>query len=180
MRHALARVRPTPVERAAPLPGDELVAPADVVMDRAFSLAAPPDAVWPWLVQLGKERAGWYLPRPVERLVPPARRALRHLDPRWQRLEADQVVPDWGGAGATFTVATVEPPRRLVYASTRGRTSLSWAITLAPEGASTATRVHLRLRLAPVRHVRLAEHLGGAFDLLTIAGLASGLDERLG
>ena len=31
-------------------------------MDRAFEVSAPPDVVWPWLVQLGKARAGWYLP----------------------------------------------------------------------------------------------------------------------
>ena len=47
----------------APLPGDDLVR-ADVVMDRGFDLPAPPDEVWPWLVQLGKRRAGWYLRRP--------------------------------------------------------------------------------------------------------------------
>jgi hypothetical protein len=39
--------------------------------------------------------------------------------------------------------------------------------------------VHLRLRLGPVRRVRLATHVGGAFDALTIAGLAAGLRERL-
>ena len=26
----------------------------------AIDLAAPPDRVWPWLVQMGAERAGWY------------------------------------------------------------------------------------------------------------------------
>ena len=62
--------RATPAERASSLPGDDLVA-ADVVMDRGFDLGAPPSEVWPWLVQLGKRRAGWYLPRSVEVLVPP-------------------------------------------------------------------------------------------------------------
>ena len=174
-----SRVEPTAAERAAALPGDDLVVPADVVMDRAFSLAAPPEAVWPWIVQLGKDRAGWYLSHRVERLVPPRRRALRHLDPRWQRLEPGDVVPDWGGSDATFTVALVESPRTLVHTSTRGRTGVSWAIVLRPEGDGEATRVHLRLRLGPVRHRWLAEHLGGAVDLLTIAGLAAGLDERV-
>ena len=67
------RARATDEERLAPLPGDDLVV-ADVVMDRGFDLPAPPDEVWPWLVQLGKRRAGWYLPGSVERLVPPSRR----------------------------------------------------------------------------------------------------------
>ena len=56
-------VDPSPEDVALALPGDDLVPRADVVMDRAFDLPAPPEVVWPWFVQLGKKRAGWYLPR---------------------------------------------------------------------------------------------------------------------
>lgn len=169
--------RPTAAERAATLPGDELVSPADVVMDRAFSLPAPPDEVWPWLVQLGKRRAGWYLPRWFERLVPPGRRGLRTLDPAYLSLAVGDVIPDWGGRDATFTVAELEPGHHLLHTSVRGRTRVTWCLRLAPEG--TGTRLHLRLRLAPVKHRLLAEHGGGAFDRLTVAGLAAGLRERV-
>lgn len=62
-------VEATEAERKTRRPGDALVDPADVVMDRAFTLEAPRAAVWPWLVQLGKGRAGWYLP-PGHRAVP--------------------------------------------------------------------------------------------------------------
>jgi hypothetical protein len=62
-----AAVTATEAERAAALPGDEIVADPDVVMDRGFGVPAAPEVVWPWLVQLGKARAGWYLPRAVER-----------------------------------------------------------------------------------------------------------------
>jgi len=40
--------------------------------------------------------------------------------------------------------------------------------------------MHLRLRLAPVKHRWLAEYGGGLVDLLTISGLAAGLRERVG
>lgn len=171
-------VRPTPAERSATLPGDDLVDPADVVMDRAFTVPALPEVVWPWLVQLGKRRAGWYLPAAVERLVPPARRGLRSIDPGLQHLAVGDVVPDWGGADATFTVTEIEPASHLLYTSTRGRTHLTWCLRLEPR-TPDACRVHLRLRLAPVRHVRVAETLGGGFDLATVAGLAAGLRERV-
>ncbi|MFC0438481.1 SRPBCC family protein [Kutzneria buriramensis] len=171
------RVRATLAERAEPRPGDDLVAPADVVMDRGFTVEAPPEAVWPWLAQLGKRRAGWYLPRRVERLLPPRRRALRRLDPRWTNLRVGDVIPDYGGRDETFEVAAVDPPRSLVYTSRRGHTLVSWSITLRPAGSGT--RVLLRLRLAPVRHRRLAETLGEFFDFATIAGMAAGLRERL-
>lgn len=169
----------TASERRTPLPGDDLVR-ADVVMDRGFDLAPPPDEVWPWLVQLGKRRAGWYLPASVERLVPASRRALRHLEPSLLRHEVGDVIPDWGGADATFTVAAIEPSRLLLYTSRRGRTDLTWCLHLSPGASTGGTRVHLRLRLGPVRHRRTAESVGGLFDAVTIVGLAAGLRERVG
>lgn len=170
-------VRATQAETRRQLVGDRLVPDANVVMDRAFTLAAPPAAVWPWFVQLGKRRAGWYLPRSVERLVPVGRRALRRVDPALQGLAVGDVIPDWGGADATFEVAVLEPPSALVHVSTRGRVRLSWAIVLT--GTDGVTRVHLRLRLGGVRRERLARVGGGLFDWLTILGLAAGLRERV-
>lgn len=166
-------VSPTRSEVLAALPGDELV-DADVVMDRAFTVSAAPEQVWPWIVQLGKGRGGWYLQRRAERLLP--RRALRHLDPRWQELAVGAVVPDYG-RNATLVVASIDPHRSLVYTSDRGRTAFSWAIVLRPTDAGT--RLNLRLRMGPVTHVRLASVVGGLFDEATIAGMAAGLRERV-
>jgi hypothetical protein len=157
--------------------GDELVASANVVMDRAFTVPGDPATVWPWIAQLGKWRAGWYLPSHVERLVPRRRRAAMTILDRWQHLAPGDVVADYGGRDATFTVAEIDPPHVLVYRSQRGRTALSWSITLRP--AAHGTRVLLRLRLGPVRRVWLAESVGDWFDALTIAGMAAGLRERL-
>jgi hypothetical protein len=171
-------VRAEERERAAALPGDEIVPDADVVMDRGFDLRAAPGEVWPWFVQLGKNRAGWYLPRAVERLFPARRRALRRIEPGLQSLAVGDVIPDWGGAAATFEVAALDQPSTIVYRSRRGRTGVSWAIVLSP-GAGGTTRVHLRLRLSPVRRRRFAEVGGGLVDWLTIAGLAAGLRERV-
>ena len=98
-------VAATAAEQRAERPGDELVGPADVVMDRAFTVAAPPERVWPWLVQLGKRRAGWYLPARAERFLPPARRAARAVNPAWLGLRPGDVIPDYGGRHETFEVA---------------------------------------------------------------------------
>ena len=170
-------VRATEDEVGAELPGDELVS-ADVSMDRAFTLDAPPFVVWPWLVQIGKDRAGWYLPRVVERFVPRGRRAARRLDPRFASLEVGQTISDWGGRNATLTAAEIDPPRVLVYRSRRGRTSFSWALVLRDVDGGR-TRIQSRVRIGPVRRRRLAEYGGGAFDAATISGLAHGLRERL-
>ncbi|NMO88996.1 hypothetical protein [Actinomycetospora sp. TBRC 11914] len=167
-----------PAEVAARLPGDDLVPDAQVTMDRAFDLPAPPDAVWPWFAQLGKHRAGWYLPARLERVVPPRRRALRRIDPTLQHLAPGDVIDDWGGRDATFTIETHEPPTTLVHSSRRGALRISWAIVLRP--GPTGTRVHLRFRIAGVRRVWLVRTGGELVDLLTVAGLAAGLRERIG
>jgi hypothetical protein len=174
-------VEATPDDVRRSLPGDELVPKPDVVMDRAFDLAAPPAAVWPWFLQLGKKRAGWYLPRTLERFVPSSRRALRRIDPSLQVLRVGSVIPDWGGRHETFQVAILEPPHALVHTTQRGRTFGSWAIVLTPydHAGAAATHVQLRLRLAPVKRQRLAGTAGELLDASTIAGLAAGLRERL-
>lgn len=173
-----AAIEPTTAERHAPMPGDDLVSPADIVMDRAFDLAAAPEIVWPWLVQLGRARAGWYFPAAVERWLPPGRRGLRTLSQRWQALALGDVIPDYGGARAQFRVAQLTPARLLVYQDRRGRMDVSWAITLPP-AAGGSTRVQLRLRLGPLRRRWLAASAGELIDRLTIAGLAAGLRERV-
>jgi hypothetical protein len=111
-------------------------------------------------------------------VLPSSRRALRRIDPRWQEPAVGDVVPDYGGADATFTVAEIEAPYHLVYTSRRGHTDLTWSIVLAPDGVGS-TRVLLRLRLHPVRRQWLATSAGDLFDALTIAGMAAGLRERL-
>jgi hypothetical protein len=171
-------VAPTRAERAETVAGDDIVRNPDVVMDRGFDLPVPPHEVWPWIVQLGKARSGWYLPRTVERWLPRRRRALRHSDPALQTLAVGDVIPDWGGRDETFEVAILRAPNTLVHRSVRGRMNVSWAITLTEQGES-GTRMRLRLRLGPVRRRWLVTTGGELVDLVTIAGLAAGLRERL-
>ena len=58
----------TPAEIVFTLPGDDLIPGTTVTFDRAATLPAPPVRVWPWLVQLGNGRPGWYFPRRLELL----------------------------------------------------------------------------------------------------------------
>jgi hypothetical protein len=169
-------------EQAAARAGDEIVADPDVVMNRGFAVAAPPEVVWPWLAQLGKRRAGWYFPAWVEWFLSPSRRGARRIVSAWQHLGVGDVIPDYAGRNATFEVAVLDPPGELVYRSRRGRMKVSWSITLspAPRRDPHGTRVHLRLRLGGVRRRWLAKTGGELLDVLTIAGLAAGLRERVG
>lgn len=171
-------VSASPAERAATLPGDDLVPDAQVTMDRAFDLPADPRSVWPWLVQLGKNRAGWYFPRCIERLLPPRGRGLRHVEPGLQQLEVGDVVDDWGGRDATFEIVAHEPASTLVHWSRRGRARISWTICVRPAG-DDAARLHLRFRIAGVRRTWMVRSGGELLDVLTVAALAAGLRERV-
>jgi hypothetical protein len=50
----------TDSEVAGEMPGDEIVTEASFVATRAITIGAQPAAVWPWIVQLGFGRAGFY------------------------------------------------------------------------------------------------------------------------
>jgi hypothetical protein len=115
-------VSATPDEIVAQRPGDAMVDPADVVTNRAFTVDRTVADVWPWLAQLGKQRAGWYLPERVERLLPANRRATRDINPAWQTLSVGDVIPDYGRRKAAFTVAAIGVPNYIVYSSRRGNT----------------------------------------------------------
>lgn len=184
----------TPEETAARLPGDDLV-DANVVMDRATTLPGTTEDLWPWLVQLGKDRAGWYFTRRAERLVLSSRRGLWRLEPAYADLAVGDRVPDWGPGDPEFEVAVLEPPRVLVYRSLRQRSrghrwpvedppppdtlDLTWALVLGD--LDVGVRLHLRLRARTTRAwtVPIARVAGGAMDALTVGLLFAGLRERL-
>ncbi len=50
----------TAAEQTMPLPGDDLVPSAVMQITHAVTIDAPPRQVWPWLVQTGQGRAGFY------------------------------------------------------------------------------------------------------------------------
>jgi hypothetical protein len=50
----------TDAEVSGPMPGDEIVPKASFNATRAITIDAPPARVWPWIVQMGYRRAGFY------------------------------------------------------------------------------------------------------------------------
>jgi hypothetical protein len=87
----------------------------------AITITAPAHEVWPWLVQMGWGRAGWYTYRWVDRLLFPANGpSADQLLPEHQQLEVGDHIPDGPPASdCWFTVERLEPDRLLVLRSTR-------------------------------------------------------------
>jgi hypothetical protein len=184
---------------ARSLPGDELIADPELQIDRASVIGASAADLWPWIVQLGKGRAGWYMPRMIERLAvwPPRKRASRTIVDEFQTLAPGDRVADWGPGDPLFEVASLDPARSLVYLSRRDRThgwgwptadapatdvmAFSWALVIEPVDDSSS-RLHIRLRggfgrRRPLRPLVAA--FGGLLDYVTIVLLFAGLRERL-
>ena len=80
----------SPSEVHARLPGDSLVPAAQFRATRAITIDAPCEEVWPWLVQVGCLRAGWYSNDLLDNLAHPSANT---LVPRFQTLEVGQWVP---------------------------------------------------------------------------------------
>ena len=102
----------TRAERHTRLPGDELVDRPTVVTNHAVTIPAPPARVWPWLVQTGWHRGGWYTARWVDRLLFPANRpSATRLIPELQRpLRVGDRIPDGPPGTAWFAVEHVDAP----------------------------------------------------------------------
>ena len=100
-----------PSEAIKPLPGDDLVPATTAIETRGITIDAPPEAVWPWLVQMGYGRAGWYS---YDRLDMKGKSAVT-LVPEWGSIAVGDVVPMAPGSG--FSVRVVEPGHALVLFS---------------------------------------------------------------
>jgi hypothetical protein len=110
--YRVTRLRATwgvdPAETEGSLPGDELVPEPTVSDTRGITIDAPPAAVWPWLLQLGYGRGGWYS---YDQLDMKGRSADTIL-PEHQSLAVGDIVPTDPAGG--FEVKVLDPERALV------------------------------------------------------------------
>ena len=137
------------------LPGDELLAAADVVSTRAITIRAPASAVWPWLVQMGPgDRGGAYTYDWIENLLGLDMHSTDRILPRYQHAEVGDVIPDRRGV-PWMRYERVEPERVLASRSADGR--WVWTFVLVEEGGWT--------RLLSRNRIRAGGSLGGRFAL---------------
>lgn len=78
-------------EAVASMPGDD-IAPF-VSSTRAVDIAVPRDAVWPWMVQLGADRGGFYSYTFLEKLLGYENDNAIHIIPEYQDMPVGRVVP---------------------------------------------------------------------------------------
>ena len=113
IRQWMSRWGATPSDRMRVMAGDSLLVDPTYSGTMAVSVDAPPEDIWPWLVQIGYQRGGLYSYDWLDRLFgyldrPSATRIL----PEFQDLAVGDEIPL--GRGPSWPVAIVEPRRALV------------------------------------------------------------------
>ena len=132
----------TSEEVRASLPGDGILPDAQFVATRAVTVDAPPDAVWPWLVQVGSRRAGWYSNDLLDNL---GRQSATTIVPAFQHLEVGQWIPmSPFGSPSERTAFKVDSFRAMEWLLWTKPDS-TWAWRLTPQeggGTRLVNRIH--------------------------------------
>ena len=139
-RHRHFRWGATAAEVAAPMPGDEVVPKSSFTATRAITIDAPPEAVWPWLMQLGYGRAGWYTYDVFDNAGHPS---AERILPEYQGLKVGGYVPMAKKVNETtaFTVAGLEPNRWMLWE--KPNSTWAWKLVALDGGG---TRLITRLK----------------------------------
>lgn len=183
LRRRYNRWGATDAEAAATLPGDELVPEPDLGYTRAVDVEAPVEAVWPWVVQIGQGRGGFYSYDGLENLVGCDIHSADVVLPAHQHPSPGDVVRLARGGGPTFRVHAVHPPADLVLVSDGPEpaaddgTVVTWQWVLRPLDGGRRTRLLVRQRLRRPRAQRvlwrLVEPVGFVMERRMLRGIAT-------
>ncbi len=128
--------------------GDTLCPTSAISATRCITLSAPPDAVFPWIRQMGFKRAGWYSYDCIDNL---GKKSATRIHPEWQDIHSGSKVP---GGPIDFTAAIVEAPHSYVLLiQPAGKLGQRFCFTLAyelrehPEGTRLVTRMRASIKV---------------------------------
>jgi proline iminopeptidase len=110
VRPRLLRWGATAAEVRAPYPGAELIPGGTRSATMAVTIDAPPSRVWPWLVQMGADRGGWYS---WDRLDNFGQRSAESIHPEWQHIKVGDRLSATPDGSEWWEVAALEPERFL-------------------------------------------------------------------
>jgi hypothetical protein len=168
------------------LPGDELVRSPVLQSTEGVWIDAPAEAVWPWLTQLGQDRAGFYTFETIESLLGLEFQGDTTIHPEWQRLTPGDAIrlapPGWLGRnnGLLLTVARIVENETIVLSGAPPEFPWHavWSFHLEPH-FDDKCRLLVRTR-AGLRHpgqVFITE-LAGPAVTLAMRGMLLGIKDR--
>jgi len=168
----------SPEECSRAWPGDEFTPHTRGVCTRAITIRATPEQIWPWIMQIGQDRAGYYSYTWLENLFRAEMSNTLRLVPAWQHRKVGDdlwmAAKHRYGGRARMTVARIDPFRALVNVAYDDRESAlnaqsaphgSWNFLLEPisSGDSSCPITRLIMRSILPERMSLAARAASLF-----------------
>jgi hypothetical protein len=172
------------------LPGDELVAPPQSTCTRAITIDAPPETVWPWVIQLGADRGGFYSYDWLENLFGLGIHSAERIVPEWQQREVGELVFAISTGTGGWYAAEVRPDEALVlqladvakgrpvHRDDRNGWEFVWIFALLGRPDGTTRLLVREVTSIPSRWMRLAMTPVGSVSFLMTRRMLLGIRER--
>ena len=130
-------------EVARSMPGDEVVPRPTFNTTRAVTVRAKPKDIWPWIVQIGFGRGGWYSYDLLDNL---GHHSAERIVPEFQHIEAGDLIPMGPGEDSGIWVKEFVPNRWMLWWNKKNELSTwVWALDPMPDGSTRlVTRVRSR------------------------------------
>ena len=146
MSRRLHRTTATPREHLLAFPGDEMIRHAAGSLTHAITVHCSREELWPWLIQMGADRAGWYS---YDMLDNGGRHSAERILHGLQNPSVGAVFPALPGRRDGFVLLESEPGHWLVlgWPTADGDLVVTWAFVLHElDGNATRTRLLVRAR----------------------------------
>ena len=156
LRPRVLRRGATREEANSVLPGDEITPPDPFRSTMATTIAATPEEIWPWLVQVGWQRGAFYSYNRIEAVFGMDLHNADRIHPEWQNLQIGDTMwmshPRMRYLFPVTKAAIIDPNRVLVFAiygpeGAEGAPSGAWSFVLKPIDG-TSTRLISRLQVS--------------------------------
>jgi hypothetical protein len=134
----------TDAEVRRTLPGDEDVRKPTFNATRGVTVSAPPEEIWPWLIQIGAGRAGWYSYDLLDNLGHPS---AERIIPEFQHLAVGDLIPISPDGKSGQRVKAFEANRWMLWRDDAGDSTWYWGLDpLDGRHTRLVTRVRMRYR----------------------------------
>ena len=115
------------------IPGDHQIKKPFWHYDHTVFIKASPADVWPWLIQMGNGRAGWYSHDWIDNL---GKKSFEYLDPQLQNIKLGEKI-------SVFEVADFETNQYLTLSLSSG-CNMTWLLEPTDGGCNMITRLRVR------------------------------------
>jgi len=170
----------TVAEIARPMPGDELNPDPSFHSTRAITIAGSPEDIWPWLLQMGYGRAGYYGYDLLENAgSPEGLRSADEILPQFQNFVVGDEVPI--SAVVSMTFHTIEPNRYLIWLGddVPDPGAFTWALYPLDSGETRlVSRIRWSYDLASPRNLALQLFTEFA-DHIAVRKILQGVKQRV-